>query len=110
MVLAVIAVESKFNPDFRANDGGRGLMNVTAHMARQLGISDFLGPSSNVEAGCGVLKAQLDFFGQSNVEKALAAYHFGTDKVKNDPDVLQHDETVRRYVENVIKVRDSLRD
>ena len=87
-VLAVIRVESRFDPYAVSSAGAMGLMQVRAETAREiaprLGIewtSDDLlfDPDVNVLIGTCYLRSLLDRFG--SVEVALAAFHAGPNRI-----------------------------
>lgn len=89
LVLAVMEVESRFDPYAVSSQGAIGLMQVlpdtARETARRLGIAwqsdDLLyDPAVNIEIGSGYLKALLDRFGDADA--ALAAYHAGPGRVE----------------------------
>jgi soluble lytic murein transglycosylase-like protein len=84
MVLAVIQVESRFDPNAVSDQGAIGLMQLQSATARDLamdlgvewtGDELLLNPELNVELGCAYLRRLMDRFGDQDA--ALAAYCSG---------------------------------
>lgn len=77
LLLAVISVESAFNPLAESHVGAKGLMQVMPHMHRERfdahgGISAALDPQANIRVGADILREYLDRF--QTLEAALSAY------------------------------------
>jgi soluble lytic murein transglycosylase-like protein len=88
LVLAVIAVESRFDPYAVSQKGALGLMQVLpstgAPVARRLGIpwrgpQTLFDPSANVQIGVAYLRELVDRY--ANVRAALAAYNWGPGEI-----------------------------
>lgn len=85
LVLALIEVESSFDPQAQSNRGARGLMQLReATMRRELERSKIPGgdlhdPVTNVRAGVRYLRRLLDAFGREEV--ALMAYNAGPNRI-----------------------------
>jgi len=84
VVLAVIQVESRFDPTAVSSQGAMGLMQLQADTARELAMDlglqwtgdDLLfDPDVNVLLGCAYLSRLIDRFG--DLDAALAAYSSG---------------------------------
>jgi soluble lytic murein transglycosylase len=84
MVLAVIQVESRFDPGAVSDQGAIGLMQLQSATARDLAMDlgvEWTGdellydPELNVELGCAYLRRLIDRFGDQDA--ALAAYCSG---------------------------------
>lgn len=84
MVLAVVQVESRFDPRAVSSQGAMGLMQLQSGTARDLAMDlgvqwtgdDLLfDPDLNVMLGCAYLRRLIDRF--DNVDAALAAYCSG---------------------------------
>lgn len=87
-VLAVIEVESRFDPYAVSNKGALGLMQVLpstgAPIARRLGIpwrgpQTLFDPHANVRIGVAYLRELIDRY--ANVRAALAAYNWGPGEI-----------------------------
>jgi soluble lytic murein transglycosylase-like protein len=94
MVLAVIQVESRFDPQAASGQGAIGLMQLQAATARDVasdlglewtGDELLLDPDVNVMLGCAYLRQLIDRFGDPNA--ALAAYCCGPTYVEARRDV-----------------------
>jgi soluble lytic murein transglycosylase-like protein len=76
LVLAIIAVESDFNPRAVSPVGAMGLMQVMPHWKRVLAINgDLNDPDTNIRYGLQVLGFYLEMY--RDVEVALTAYNRG---------------------------------
>lgn len=81
LVLAVIKVESDFNPGAVSKVGARGLMQLMPDTAIDMGVTDIFDPAQNVAAGTQYLSRMMRLFG-GDVRLGLAAYHAGPGSVK----------------------------
>ena len=85
LVLAVIEVESSYDPSALSHRGARGLMQLLEPTMRQemarsgIDYEDPHDPVSNVRAGIRYLKRLLDAFGRE--ELALMAYNAGPNRI-----------------------------
>jgi soluble lytic murein transglycosylase-like protein len=85
LVLALIEIESSFDPSAQSNRGARGLMQLReATMRRELERwnlpeGDPHDPVANVRAGVRYLRRLLDAFGRQEV--ALMAYNAGPNRI-----------------------------
>jgi soluble lytic murein transglycosylase-like protein len=88
LVLALIEVESRFDPYAVSHKGALGLMQVLpstgAPVARRLGISwrgpqTLFDPHANVRIGIAYLRELVDRY--TNVRAALAAYNWGPGEI-----------------------------
>jgi len=107
LVLAVIEVESRFDPYAVSHKGALGLMQVMpstgAPIARRLGIpwrgpQTLFDPHANVRIGVAYLRELIDRY--ANVRAALAAYNWGPGEI----DARLRDGSVlpARYAERVL--------
>ena len=103
LLLALVAEESNFDPNYRGPGGGNGLLNVTANMARQVGVADYVSPSLNLDAGALVLKSLIKLFGANNPRLAIAAYHFGTQLIKDSPQLVNEPGEIKLFVDAVMR-------
>ena len=77
LLLAVISVESSFNPLAESKVGAKGLMQVMPEVHRERfqrhgGTDAALNPWANIDVGAGILREYLDRF--KTIEAALSAY------------------------------------
>jgi soluble lytic murein transglycosylase-like protein len=77
LLLAVIAVESSFNPLAESKVGAQGLMQVMPQVHRERfqrhgGTEAALNPWANIDVGAGILREYLDRY--KTIEAALSAY------------------------------------
>lgn len=90
LVLAVIAVESRFNPVAESSVGAKGLMQVMPHVHSDKflalgGLDMALAPSANIQVGTAIIREYLDRF--RTLEAALLAYvGVGADGVSAYPE------------------------
>jgi hypothetical protein len=81
LVVAVIAIESGFDPTSESTAGAYGLMQVRPIAARDVEMAEFHTPAANIRAGVRYLRRLLTMFPaadpQHQVALALAAYNMG---------------------------------
>ena len=99
LVRAVIQAESGFNPRAVSSKGAKGLMQLMPATARDFGVLDPFHPGENIRAGVAYLARLLARFDQ-NVERALAAYNAGPERVERYNGVPPYRET-RDYVKKI---------
>ncbi len=87
LVLALIHVESSFNPRVVSSAGAMGLMQLREATLRSelersgLGSADPHDPVANVRAGIRYLRRLMDAFG-NNIDLALMAYNAGPNRIR----------------------------
>jgi soluble lytic murein transglycosylase-like protein len=101
LVLAVIAVESGFDPAAVSPKGAQGLMQLMPATAASLGVADAFDPAANVDGGARHLRSLLSRYG-GDLRRALAAYNAGAGAVARHGGVPPYRET-RAYVESVLR-------
>lgn len=106
LLTAVVVVESGGNPNAESPRGARGLMQLMAGTARELGVQDAFDPLENVMAGARYLKRMLVTHG-GDERLALAAYNAGPGNVRRHGGVPPFRET-RNYIERVLDLRRQL--
>ncbi|MGH2375909.1 MAG: transglycosylase SLT domain-containing protein [bacterium] len=99
LVVALIVVESGFQPRARSRAGAMGLGQLMPATARALGVDPY-DPAQNLYGTIRYLRGNLDRFGWDNVHLALAAYNAGRGAVERYEGIPPYDET-RWYVYNV---------
>ncbi len=101
LVLAVIAVESQFDPLAVSSRGALGLMQLMPATAQILGVSDPFDPRENIDAGVRHLRALMDRF-DNDLPLALAAYNAGAGAVVRHRGIPPYRET-RQYVSRILR-------
>ena len=101
LVLAVVAVESNFEPRAVSKKGAQGLMQLMPATADDLGVADALDPATNLDGGARYLQALLRLY-RGDLRKALAAYNAGPGAVARHGGVPPYRET-QEYVRKVMK-------
>lgn len=96
---ALIWQESRGNPAAVSRAGAVGLTQLMPATARQLGV-DPRDPSQNIAGGAAYLRQQLNRF-NGDIEKALAAYNAGPDRVSAAGGVPAIPET-KAYVRSIV--------
>ncbi|MDE0043473.1 MAG: transglycosylase SLT domain-containing protein [Candidatus Poribacteria bacterium] len=116
LILAVVRVESNFNPNAVSSSGAVGLMQLMPGTARDLGldvpnyrnvlkpthderIDERFNPRKNIRGGVAYLKTQLKRYNGSYV-RALAAYYVGPAKVRESGSIPRRAD---RYTGKVLK-------
>ena len=99
LALAIIQVESAFNPRAVSPKNARGLMQLTPDTARRFSVKNPFDPEENIKGGLSYLQWLLNFF-QGNVPLALAAYNAGERAVENHQGVPPYAET-KNYVRKI---------
>jgi len=98
LLLAVMHVESSFNPAARSSAGAVGLMQIMPGTGERYGVRHRLAdPQNNIDVGARYLKDLLVMF-EGDTELALAAYNAGEGAViKHGRRIPPYEET-RHYV------------
>jgi soluble lytic murein transglycosylase len=100
LVMAVIKVESDFNPLVISKAGAVGLMQLIPETAIQHGVKNLYDTRDNVAGGVKHLRYLLDRY-HGNVRLALAAYNAGERKVDRYRQIPPYQET-KSYVRKVM--------
>ena len=101
LVLAVVGVESAFEPRAVSPRGARGLMQLMPGTAASLGVADAFDPAQNLEAGARHLQSLVGRYA-GDLPRALAAYNAGAGAVDRFGGVPPYRET-RDYVRKVLR-------
>jgi soluble lytic murein transglycosylase-like protein len=102
LVMAVIAVESAFNPRAVSPKNAQGLMQLMPETAARFGVSDPFDEKENVRGGTTYLRDLLKRF-DGDLVLALAAYNAGEGAIVSSGGVPPYRET-RDYVERVTRL------
>ena len=100
LVLAVVSVESAFQPKAVSRKGAQGLMQLMPGTASSLGVADALDAEQNLDGGTRHLGTLLSQYG-GDLNRALAAYNAGQGAVTRYKGVPPYAET-RGYVRKVL--------
>lgn len=102
LIRAIIQVESNYNPYGISKAGAMGLMQLMPHTVLKTGIEKPFDIYENIDAGTRYMKMMLDRY-DNDLEKALAAYNAGPNRVDEYGGIPDIDETIN-YVDKVKKI------
>lgn len=101
LILAVMAVESNFDPRALSDKGAMGLMQLMPATARDLFVTDAWDPSQNIEGGSRYLRVLANQYAGDMV-RTLAAYNAGPDAVRRAGDAVPNIPETQEYVRKVL--------
>ena len=101
LALAVIRVESNFDPLARSHKNAQGLMQLIPETAARFNVSRPFDPAQNVRGGLAYLRWLLAYF-QGNVSLVAAAYNAGEGTVNRYRGIPPFPET-RAYVRRIME-------
>lgn len=99
LVLAVVRVESNFNPSAVSPKNAQGLMQLIPATAERFGVKNVWDPEQNLRGGMAYLRWLLDYFA-GDLRLALAGYNAGEGAVQRHQGVPPFDET-QEYVRRI---------
>jgi len=102
LLLAVIEVESRFDPHARSSKNARGLMQLLPATARRFQVEDIWDPFENLMGGMAYLRWLLDHY-EGDLNLSLAAYNAGEHIVQRYGGIPPYRET-RYYVKSVNRI------
>jgi len=100
--MAVIQVESNFDPNALSPKNAQGLMQLIPETAERFGVNDVWDPEQNLRGGMAYLRWLLDHF-QGDVRLALAGYNAGEGAVEQHQGIPPFGET-QEYVRRVTTI------
>lgn len=100
LVLAVVEMESNFNPRARSNKNAQGLMQLIPETAERFGVQNVWDPEQNLRGGMSYLRWLMGYF-EGDLELVLAAYNAGEGAVERHGGIPPYAET-QRYVKRII--------
>ncbi len=98
-MLAVVQVESNFDPNARSPKNAQGLMQLIPETAERFGVGDVWDPEQNLRGGMAYLRWLLDNF-DGDVKLALAGYNAGEGAVQRHGGIPPFAET-QDYVQRI---------
>jgi soluble lytic murein transglycosylase-like protein len=101
LILAVMAVESNFNPHALSDKGAMGLMQLMPATAKDLYVADAWDPAQNIEGGARYLRLLANQY-SGDLVKTLAAYNAGPDAVRRAGEAVPDFPETREYVRKVV--------
>jgi soluble lytic murein transglycosylase-like protein len=101
LVLAVIEVESNFDPQARSPKNAQGLMQLIPETAERFGVRDVWDAEQNIRGGMAYLRWLNRHF-DGDLELVLAAYNAGEGAVKRYGGIPPYAET-QNYVQRIIE-------
>ncbi len=101
LVLALIEIESNFDPNAHSPKDAQGLMQLIPSTAVRFGVEDIKHPLQNLHGGMAYLRWLLDHF-EGDLSLALAGYNAGEGAVERYNGIPPYKET-QRYVKLVVR-------
>ena len=102
LVMAVILVESGFNPRAVSPKNAQGLMQLIPETAQRFQVKDAFNPEENIRGGIAYLKWLLSYF-KGDVALVAAAYNAGEGTVQKYRGVPPYPET-QKYVQRIAQL------
>jgi len=102
LALAIVAVESDFQPDARSVKDARGVMQLISGTAARFNVANRMDITDNVRGGLAYLRWLLAYY-EGQVRLAVAAYNAGEAAVDKYGGVPPYRET-RDYVRRVLRL------
>jgi soluble lytic murein transglycosylase-like protein len=108
LLLAVMAVESNYDPRALSEKGAVGLMQLMPGTAKDMYVGDAWAPEQNIEGGARYLRILANQYG-GDLIKTLAAYNAGPDAVRKAGDAVPDIPETREYVRKVVALYQAIR-
>jgi soluble lytic murein transglycosylase-like protein len=103
LLLAVMSVESNFDPSAVSEKGAVGLMQLMPGTARDMYVSDAYEPEQNIEGGARYLRILANQYGGDMV-RTLAAYNAGPEAVRRAGNAVPRIPETQEYVRKVVEL------
>jgi soluble lytic murein transglycosylase-like protein len=103
LLLAVMAVESNYDPRALSEKGAMGLMQLMPATAKDMYVSDAWDPSQNIDGGARYLRILANQYGGDPVQ-VLAAYNAGPEAVRRAGGTVPNIPETREYVRKVVEL------
>lgn len=100
LVLAVMAVESNYDPRALSPKGARGLMQLLPVTAKRFGVQDIWDPVQNIRGGVSYLRWLIEQY-TGRLRLVLSAYNAGEEAVDRYNRIPPYDET-KHYVMRIL--------
>jgi len=101
LLLAVMQVESNYNPRAISDKGAMGLMQLMPGTARELYVGDAWDPAQNIEGGARYLRILANQY-SGDIIKTLAAYNAGPEAVRRAGEAVPNIPETQEYVRKVV--------
>jgi soluble lytic murein transglycosylase-like protein len=101
LLLAVMAVESNYDPRALSEKGAMGLMQLMPGTAKEMFVSDAWDPGQNIEGGARYLRILANKYAGDPVQ-VLAAYNAGPEAVRRAGGAVPNIPETREYVRKVV--------
>jgi soluble lytic murein transglycosylase-like protein len=101
LLLAVMSVESQFNPRALSEKGAVGLMQLMPGTAREMYVTDAWAPEQNIEGGARYLRILANMY-DGDLVKTLAAYNAGPAAVQRAGGAVPNIPETQAYVRKVV--------
>jgi soluble lytic murein transglycosylase-like protein len=108
LILAVMAVESNFDPRALSDKGAVGLMQLMPATAKDLYVADAWDPAQNIEGGARYLRLLANQY-SGDLVKTLAAYNAGPEAVRRAGEAVPDIPETREYVRKVVALYQALK-
>ena len=108
LLLAVMAIESNYDPSALSEKGAMGLMQLMPATAKDMYVANAWDPAQNIDGGARYLRVLANLY-DGDVPKTLAAYNAGPEAVRRAKGVPNIPET-QQYVRKVIALYQAFRE
>jgi soluble lytic murein transglycosylase-like protein len=103
LLLAVMAVESNYDPSALSEKGAMGLMQLMPGTAKDMYVQDAWDPGQNIDGGARYLRILANQYAGDPVQ-VLAAYNAGPEAVRRAGGAVPNIPETREYVRKVVEL------